>query len=74
MGKVAKLVFFQVAKRVVVDECKSSELTEEAAINEAIKEMTANDYPLKNDICFDNVIDIVADDECPYGTFESDKD
>lgn len=74
MGKVAKLVFFQVATRVVVDERETEELTEEAAIKAAIGKMASNDYPLKNDICFDNVIDCMADDECPYGTYEEDKD
>ena len=70
-GKVAKIVYFEVATRVVVDKNEMPECEDEDAVNEAIRKLNSRD--VSDIICWDNFVDITDDNECPYGTFEGEK-
>lgn len=66
MAKVAKLVTISLTTRVVVD----SSATDEQTLEQAKKEFQAK---LDNNELFENLESIEPDNECPFGTFESDK-
>lgn len=69
-GKVAKIVYFSVATRVVVDENEMPECEEEDAIDKAVAKILANPA----DYIHTNNLDWIEDDmECPYGTFADEK-
>ena len=69
--KVAKLVTFEITTRVVVNANKMAECEEEDAIEHAIEKVKKETI---NDLCFDHVVDVYNDTECPYGTLETDKE
>lgn len=71
MSKVAKLVTFEIATRVVVDSNQAPEDEENDAIIKAIEKVKSN---IDNDLCFDHCTEVVDDTECPYGTFDDERE
>lgn len=70
MAKVAKLVMVSLMTRVIVDD----NLTEEQElleIAEQVKPVFVD--KIMNDEIGDNIESIELDEECPFGTFDSDK-
>lgn len=71
--RVAKIVTFEVAIRVIINENKEMpEVEYEDAYNAAI-ERIKSDNNVEHWICMDNCTDVVDDDECPFGIFDNDK-
>lgn len=68
--KIAKLVTFEITKRVVVNESEMPEITMEDAINSALEKIKQE--KIENLVCFDNATDVYTDAECPFGTFYED--
>ena len=71
MSKTAKLVTFEFTVRVVVDSDDNPEREEENAIAKAMAKV--NDT-IGNDLCFDHCSKVADDTECPYGTFEDERE
>lgn len=77
MAKVAFLVDYSIRTRVIVDipdDVNPTEIKDNDPVWEKIVE-TANE-DVKTDpsvFCYDNVMQIEEDMECPFGTFEFDK-
>ena len=71
MSKVAKLVTFEIATRVVIDSNQTPEDEENDAIIKAIEKVKSN---IDNDLCFDHCTEVVDDTECPYGTFDDERE
>lgn len=71
MAKVAKLVCVSLMTRVIIED----NLTEEQELNEIAKQAkSAFVDKIMNDAIGDHIESIEEDEECPYGTFDSDKD
>ncbi len=68
--RVAKLVTFEITKRVVVNESEMPEITMEDAINSALEKIKQE--KIENLACLDNVTEIYNDVDCPFGTFYED--
>ena len=64
MGKVAKLVYYSFATRVIVDE--------KAYDDEIIRESKRKILEKVNNELSENLEDIIDDEECPVGTFDTD--
>ena len=60
MSKVAKLVWFEFAVRVVVNENATDEEIYEAAIEKISRDK------ITDRVCMDNITDILVDTDCPY--------
>ena len=70
MAKVAKLVCVSLMTRVIVDDNLSEE-EELAEIAEQVRKQCVD--KIKNDGIGDHLESIEPDEECPFGTFDSDK-
>lgn len=70
MAKVAKLVCVSLMTRVIVDE----ELSEDELLEKAMKQARPQFVDIiMNDGIGDHLESLEDDDECPFGTFDSDK-
>ena len=67
MAKVAKLVTVEVTTRVIVDENDSEEKIMEVALPRLIRNLNESG-------CMDNLVDIIDDEECPFGSFNTDNE
>lgn len=72
VGKVAKLVTFELTTRVVVNKNEMPECEEEDAIGAALNKIRENNN-VDMWLCFDNCTEVTDDTECPYGTFDEEK-
>lgn len=68
--KVAKLVTFEYTTRVIVNKNEMPEVEEEDAINAGIEKVKST---ILTDLCFNHCAQVVDDTECPFGTFEGEK-
>lgn len=70
MAKVAKLVCLSLMTRVIVED----NLTEEEELDAIAEQVrTACIDKIKNDAIGDHLESIELDEECPFGTFDTDK-